>query len=60
MNPETAVVVLRHILIIGGTGIFSWGMVRLVKGKANFKDVFGAPLFWGLLFIMIGLCQGGK
>lgn len=56
MELGSGAVVIAHILFILGVYVFSWGMMKLVKGSANAKAVLKSPVFWGLLMILAGFC----
>lgn len=50
------VLIISHVLFIGGAYLFASGINRLVKGSATAKGVLKSPLFWGLFMILGGLC----
>lgn len=51
------VLVISHILFIGGCYLVASGISRVAKGSALAKDVLTSPLFWGLFMILGGLCM---
>ncbi len=51
------VLVISHILFIGGLYLFASGVSQTVKGEARAREVLTSPLFWGLFMILGGLCM---
>jgi len=51
------VLIISHILLIGGCYFFASGINRIVKGSAHAKEVLTSWLFWGLFMILGGLCM---
>jgi hypothetical protein len=50
------VLVVSHILFIGGCYLFASGIHLVVKGSTHAKEILTSPLFWGLFMILGGLC----
>ena len=51
------VLIISHILFIGGCYLFVRGTILAVKGSAQAREVLTSPLFWGLFMILGGLCM---
>jgi uncharacterized membrane protein len=51
------VLVLSHVLFIGGCYFLAAGINTVVKGHAPAKEILTSPLFWGLFMILGGLCM---
>jgi uncharacterized membrane protein len=51
------VLILSHVLLIGGCYFSAAGINRVAKGHAHAKEVLTSPLFWGLFMILGGLCM---
>jgi len=51
------VLIVSHVLLIGGCYLLASGISTVVKGRARPKEVLRSPLFWGLFMILGGLCM---
>ena len=51
------VLIVCHVLFIGGCYLLASGISAVVRGRAHLKEVVTGPLFWGLFMILGGLCM---
>jgi len=51
------VLIISHVLFIGGAYLLASGIHRLVKGPALAKEILKSSLFWGVFMILGGLCM---
>jgi hypothetical protein len=56
MKDKIGGLVTGHVLVLIGLFIVTRGFYVLVKGSASFGEVFGSPLFWGGILLLLGFC----
>lgn len=53
---RTATIVFGHVIIVLGCYMVTWGLYLLPHFEPTPRDIFGGPLFWGLISIFGGIC----
>ena len=51
------IIILSHILFIGGCYLVASGITVAIRGSASAKQILSGKLFWGLFMILGGLCM---
>lgn len=50
------ILIVAHILFVGGSYLIAWGLNLLPQSKPTPGDILAKPLFWGLISILGGFC----
>jgi hypothetical protein len=50
------VLVLGHVLIVGGCYLVTWGIYLLPISNPSPLGILSRPFFWGLISIFGGIC----
>ena len=53
---RTATIVFGHVTIVVGCFLVTWGISLPPVPQPAAVDIFGRPLFWGLISIFGGIC----
>jgi hypothetical protein len=55
-SGRTPLLVFGHLLVVLGCMLVTMGLYTLPQSGPTFGDIFGRPLFWGLISIFGGIC----
>ena len=55
-SGRTPLLIFGHLLIVLGCMLLTMGLYTLPQSPPTIGDIFGRPLFWGLISIFGGIC----